>query len=121
MTKFDLEKCVVHSLGRVLLLYANNSSRMADLIDDGTLTMKILVIEDMLRTVSLKYSIALANFIASLLQENSLKRLDFDNIQEYFQSEEYSELQWMLAMRKKRSEVQSSTETHSLNSSIQMG
>ena len=89
MTKFDLEKCVVHSLGRVVLLYASNSNRMADLIDDATLTLKTTVIDNMLQSVSLKYSIELANFIASLLQENPLKRLDFDNIQEYFQSESY--------------------------------
>jgi len=57
MTKFDLEKCVVHSLGRLILLYANNSNKMTDLIDDYTLTLKASVIESMLRTVAMKYSV----------------------------------------------------------------
>ena len=67
----------MHSLGRLILLYANNSYHMTDIIDYKTLVLKTVVIEYMIKTVSFKYSIELAKIIASMLEENPFKRVDF--------------------------------------------
>ena len=76
----------MHSLGRLVLLYANNSNRMEDIVDYVKLTLRTGIIEDMLRIVTIKYSIELVNVIAWMLQENPLKRIDFDNLHEYLVS-----------------------------------
>ena len=67
----------MHSLGRVILLYVNNSYQMTDIIDYKKLVLKTDAIEHMLKTVSFKYSIELARIIASMLEDNPLKRVDF--------------------------------------------
>jgi hypothetical protein len=98
----------MHSLGRLMLLFASNSHDYSHLIDYQQLSFKTQTQARLLKEMRSHYSGELCAALAKMLEEQPTRRMTFEALDQYFKGETYSHLRY-LTPKKKQSKRQAST------------
>lgn len=89
----------MHSLGRLILLYANNKSQFTEILDYDTLDFKIESMNKMMEDMKEVYSEMMVDVLAQMLEESPEKRLSFNKLLDFMLGDTVANQKLRLEMR----------------------